>query len=87
MLFRSELEVDYNKQHARSQLCSAAPPPASVAAAMAALKIVETEPERRKQIWENTAYMKRELDLPGYDPGDSESPRSEKFRARVLKLE
>jgi 7-keto-8-aminopelargonate synthetase-like enzyme len=66
--------VDYIKHHARTEIFSAAPPPASVAAAMAALTIVETEPERRKQLWENTAYMKRELDLLGFDTGDSQSP-------------
>jgi 7-keto-8-aminopelargonate synthetase-like enzyme len=69
-----EVVIEYIKHHARTEIFSAAPPPASVAAAMAALKIVETEPERRKQLWENTAYMKRELDLLGFDTGDSESP-------------
>ena len=66
--------VDYIKHHARSQIFSAAPPPASVAAAMTALEIVDREPERRKQLWENTAYMKRELDTMGFDTGDSKSP-------------
>ena len=69
-----EIVVDFIKHHARSQIFSAAPPPASVAAAMKALEIVESEPERRKQLWENTAYMKRELDRLGFDTGDSESP-------------
>ena len=69
-----EIVVDFIKHHARSQIFSAAPPPASVAAAMKALEIVESEPERRKQLWENTAYMKCELDRLGFDTGDSESP-------------
>ena len=69
-----EIVVDFIKHHARSQIFSAAPPPASVAAAMKALEIVESEPERRKQLWENTSYMKRELDRMGFDTGDSESP-------------
>jgi len=66
--------IDYIRYHARSQIFSAAPPPASVGAAMKALEIVEREPERRKQLWENTAYMKRELDNLGFDTGDSDSP-------------
>ena len=66
--------INYIKHHARSQIFSAAPPPASVAAALTALEIVDREPERRKQLWENTAYMKRELDTMGYDTGDSKSP-------------
>jgi 8-amino-7-oxononanoate synthase len=69
-----EAVVDFIKHHARSQIFSAAPPPASVAAAMKALEITESEPERRKQLWENTAYMKRELNGMGFDTGDSESP-------------
>lgn len=66
--------IDYVRHHARSQIFSAAPPPASIAAATKALDIVEREPERRKQLWENTAYMKRELDTLGFDTGDSDSP-------------
>ena len=35
---------------------------------------VEREPERRKQLWENTAYMKQEFDSMGFDTGETESP-------------
>jgi 8-amino-7-oxononanoate synthase len=66
--------IDYIKHHARAEIFSAAPPPASVAAADCALAIVEREPERRKLLWEHTAYMKRELRALGFDTGDSESP-------------
>ena len=66
--------IDHVKHNARSEIFSAAPPPASVAAALKALEIVEREPERRKQLWENTDYMKRELDALGFDTGDSASP-------------
>jgi 8-amino-7-oxononanoate synthase len=66
--------IDFIKHHARAEIFSAAPPPASVAAADAALAIVEREPERRKLLWEHTAYMKRELRALGFDTGDSESP-------------
>ena len=66
--------INYIKHHARSQIFSAAPPPASVAAALVALEIVDREPERRKQLWENTTYMKQELETMGFDTGDSKSP-------------
>jgi 8-amino-7-oxononanoate synthase len=66
--------IDYIKHNARAEIFSAAPPPASVAAAIKALEIVEREPERRKILWEHTAYMKRELRGLGFDTGDSESP-------------
>lgn len=68
------LVIDFIRHNARSQIFSAAPPPASVAAAAKALEIVEREPERRKQLWENTTYMRRELRSLGFDTGDSESP-------------
>jgi 8-amino-7-oxononanoate synthase len=66
--------IDFVRHHARSAIFSAAPPPASVAAALKALEIVEREPERRKQLWENTDYMRRELRSLGFDTGDSASP-------------
>lgn len=66
--------IDYVRHTARSAVFSAALPPASAAAALAALEIVEREPERRKQLWEATAYMKRELSGLGFDTGNSQSP-------------
>jgi 8-amino-7-oxononanoate synthase len=69
-----ETVIDFIRHHARSEIFSAAPPPASVAAAIQALAIVESEPERREQLWKNTRYMLRELRSLGFDTGDSESP-------------
>jgi 8-amino-7-oxononanoate synthase len=66
--------IDHLRHTARSCVFSAASPPASVAAALKAIEIVEREPERRKQLWENTLYMKRELAALGFDTGDSASP-------------
>ena len=66
--------IDYIRHEARAEIFSAAPPPASVAAAMKALEIVVREPERRKQLWENTHFMKRELEALGFDTGASASP-------------
>jgi 8-amino-7-oxononanoate synthase len=66
--------VDYIRHHARSQIFSAAAPPGSVAAVLKALEIVEREPDRRKQLWENTDFMRRELRTLGFDTGQSESP-------------
>ncbi len=66
--------VDYIRHHARSQIFSAAMPPGAAAAVLKAVEIVEREPDRRKQLWENTDFMKRELQGLGFDTGDSESP-------------
>jgi 8-amino-7-oxononanoate synthase len=66
--------INHVRHVARSGIFSAALPPASVAAASKALDIVEREPERRKQLWENAGYLKRELDRLGFDTGESSSP-------------
>ncbi|MDJ0847095.1 MAG: pyridoxal phosphate-dependent aminotransferase family protein [Myxococcota bacterium] len=66
--------IEHIKHNARSQIFSAAPPPASMAAALKALEIVEREPERRKRLWENTEYMQGEFEKLGFDTGDSASP-------------
>ena len=66
--------VDYIRHHARSQIFSAAAPPGAAAAVLKALEIVEREPDRRKQLWENTNFMKRELEGLGFETGASESP-------------
>jgi len=66
--------INHIRHVARSGIFSAALPPASVAAASKALDIVEREPERRKQLWENARYLKRELTRLGFDTGESASP-------------
>ncbi len=70
---RSEV-IDFIRHEARAAIFSAAPPPASMAAAMKALEFIEREPERRKNLWENARFMKREFRTLGFDTGPSESP-------------
>lgn len=66
--------IEYIRHHARSQIFSAATPPPMAAAVIASIGIIEREPERRKQLWDNTHYMKAELQNLGFDTGDSDSP-------------
>jgi 8-amino-7-oxononanoate synthase len=66
--------LDYIKHNARAQIFTAAIPPGTAAAVIAALEIVEAEPERRQQLWENTNYMKRELEALGFETCGSASP-------------
>ncbi len=66
--------IEHIKHNARAEIFSAAPPPASVGAALKALELIEREPERRKRLWETTHYMKKELSGMGYDTGHSASP-------------
>lgn len=66
--------VDYIKHTARAQIFTAAIPPGAVAAVGAALDIIEAEPERRARLWENTDYMRKELEGLGFDICGSRSP-------------
>jgi len=66
--------LDFIKHNARAQLFTASIPPAAAAAVEAAIDIVENEPERRQQLWDNTNYMKRELESLGFETCGSQSP-------------
>lgn len=66
--------IEYIKHHARSLMFSASMTPASVAAAIAALDIIETEPEHLKRLWENTTYATELIKKIGLEIGNTESP-------------
>lgn len=66
--------IHYLKHHARSLIFSASMPPASVATVLAALEVIEEEPERREALWRNTRRMQEGLRALGYDIGASETP-------------
>jgi 8-amino-7-oxononanoate synthase len=66
--------IDYLKHHARSIIFSASMPPSAAAAAMAALEIMQAEPERLEKLWANTAYITKAVKDLGFDMGASESP-------------
>lgn len=66
--------IKYIKHKARALIFTAAPPPASVAAVLAALDIIEAEPERRERLWENTSFMMTGLRALGFDCGESRTP-------------
>ncbi|RJP62121.1 MAG: aminotransferase class I/II-fold pyridoxal phosphate-dependent enzyme [Ignavibacteriales bacterium] len=58
--------IDYIKHHAAALIFSASPTPASVAAAMAALEILEQEPERVDQLIRNANKVRTELKAAGF---------------------
>jgi len=66
--------IHYLKHHARSLIFSASNPPSAVAAALAALEVLEEEPERREALWHNTRRMQAGLRSLGFDIGESETP-------------
>jgi glycine C-acetyltransferase len=62
----------YNKS--RSWLLSGGVPPGVAAACIAAIDVLETEPQHVKAVWENrNAFLKAMKDL-GFDTGNSETP-------------
>lgn len=66
--------IDYLINRCRTFLYTTALPPSIAAMAVAALEIVEGEPQRRTQLWENTAYFKEGLAKLGFNIGMSETP-------------
>jgi 8-amino-7-oxononanoate synthase len=66
--------IDYIKHRARSLMFSASMPPGSVASVIAALDIIESEPERIQKLWDNTNYASKLLLDEGFDLGPTESP-------------
>lgn len=66
--------IDYLKHHARALLFSASMTPASVASALAALNLMENEPEHMQRLWFNTNYARKLLLQEGLDIGNTVSP-------------
>jgi len=66
--------IDYLKHRARALMFSASMTPASVASVIAALDIIESEPERIQKLWDNTNYAMKLLTEEGFDLGPTESP-------------
>ncbi|WP_421872864.1 serine palmitoyltransferase [Marinoscillum sp.] len=66
--------INFLKHHSRSMIFSASITPASCAAALAALDIIESDDSHRLRLWENTNYALKSLKDLGFDTGSSETP-------------
>ncbi len=67
--------IDYLKHTSRALIFSASIAPANVGAVMAALDIIEAQPELIRQLWDNTARMRTGLLSMGYTfLGNPETP-------------
>lgn len=66
--------IHYIKHHSRTLIFSASMPPSAVATVIAALEVIQEEPERRKRLWENTKKIKEGLIELGFNTGDSQTP-------------
>jgi len=66
--------IEYLKHAARSLMFSASMTPTSVASALAALRLIQKEPQHITNLWANTNYTKKLLIENGFNLGISESP-------------
>lgn len=66
--------IEYLKHHARSLIFSASMTPASTASALAALDIIQQEPEHIERLWANTHHATQLLKEQGFDVGETETP-------------
>ena len=66
--------INYLKHYARSLVFSASIAPSNAASVIAAIDIMENEPERQEKLWRNTKYAKQRLIDAGFDTGKSETP-------------
>ncbi|GMT44910.1 MAG: 8-amino-7-oxononanoate synthase [bacterium] len=66
--------INYLQHNARSLIFSASLPPASAASVIAALDIIENEPEHVEKLWENTHHAIDRFKELKMDVGKSETP-------------
>jgi 8-amino-7-oxononanoate synthase len=70
----SESVIHYLRHHSRPLIFTAALPPANTAGVLAALHVLQHEPERRTQLWKNTRRLQEGLRALGFDIGPTETP-------------
>jgi len=66
--------INYLKHNARSLIFSASIAPANAASVIAAVDLIQEEPERIKHLWDNTHYAMAALNAAGFDTGHSVTP-------------
>ena len=66
--------VDYLIHRARPLLFSTSHPPSVAASALAAVRLVQEEPELIERLWDNTRFFRKGLTQLGWNTGASETP-------------
>ncbi len=66
--------IEFLYHRARPFLFSTSHPPAVAASCLAAFDVLELEPERIQNLWDNTKYFKQGLTAAGFNTGMSETP-------------
>jgi 8-amino-7-oxononanoate synthase len=70
----SEEVIHYIQHFARSLIFSASMPPPCVAAALAALEVMQTEPDWRRRVLSHGEKMRKAYQEMGFDTGASQTP-------------
>jgi len=88
--------VNFAFNKSRTWLLSGSHPPAVVAACIAAIDVLEQEPQHVQRLWDNTRYFKKAMLDLGFDIGKSETPitpvmlgetgRAKKLSSRLFEL-
>lgn len=66
--------IHYLKHHSRPFIFTASLPPANTAGVIAALQVMQDEPERREQLWANARQLQQGFQSLGFDIGPTETP-------------
>jgi len=66
--------INYLRHHSRPLIFTAALPPSNTAGVLAALEVLQREPDRRDQLWRNTKRLADGFARLGFDCGPSETP-------------
>ncbi len=66
--------INLVRHTSRTYIFSASNTPAATAAALEALHILQTEPERQENLWKITNYALEQFKQAGFELGDTESP-------------
>jgi glycine C-acetyltransferase len=66
--------VNFAFNKSRTWLLSGSHPPAVAAACIAAVDVLESEPEHVKNLWANTDYFRAQIKALGFDTGKSQTP-------------
>lgn len=66
--------INYLKHNARSLIFSASIAPANAASVIAAVDLIQQEPERIDTLWTNTKHALKRLKDAGFDTGHTETP-------------
>jgi len=66
--------VNFAYNRSRTWLLSGSHPPPVAAACIAAIDVLEREPQHVQRLWDNTRYLKKTMKDLGFDVGNSQTP-------------